>query len=579
LPILAIETLVSETLVSETLVSETLVSETLVSERSACVTFSHSFVRVAVALTAAWWLVACFPASPETPAAQQPAATAVPAGPLVTAAPRPPQAKAAVATSPTPAGGIASLLGKPLPTGESISKTTTVTGVNSLAGILPTVTPTPRTPPTPTPTSALAGRITADQVNLRGGPGTNYPVVGQLARTSTLQIVGRNEQGDWLRLTLPDADPAEGWVSAALVLVDLPDNASLTALPVAAAPPPPVASVGGGGGNAGKSAAELAAATAPGMPGPGNFPAPGGNDPLTGLPLPPGRSGGRPIIVCINNDYAARPQFGTSQADVVYEYLMEGYGITRFSALFYGADSAQVGPVRSARLINYYMGALYDAGMVCSGASDPVRYSLKHEAPFPYLDIDLDDASNTRYTVSIGTDYRTRLRADTNRVRAWLSGAGLDKAASIRGFTFGGLPGGGVPATSITIPYPRATGSQVSYLYDGSGRYLRSLGGAAHLDGNSGAQIAVDNVIVQIVPHEATNIVEDSLGSTSIRLNLFGSGPAIVFREGQAFVGTWRSESRGDTPRFFDGAGNEIALKPGKSWISIVPGDYTIGYQ
>ncbi|NJN82194.1 MAG: DUF3048 domain-containing protein, partial [Caldilineaceae bacterium] len=47
----------------------------------------------------------------------------------------------------------------------------------------------------------------------------------------------------------------------------------------------------------------------------------------------------------------------------------------------------RVGPVRSARLINYYMGALYDAGLTCSGASDAVRYSLKHEAPFPYMDI------------------------------------------------------------------------------------------------------------------------------------------------------------------------------------------------
>ena len=76
---------------------------------------------------------------------------------------------------------------------------------------------------------------------------------------------------------------------------------------------------------------------------------------------------------------------------------MEGYGITRFSAIFYGTEAAQIGPVRSARLINYYMGALYDAGLICSGASDRVRYSLKHDAPFPYMDIDLDDPSNARY--------------------------------------------------------------------------------------------------------------------------------------------------------------------------------------
>jgi hypothetical protein len=137
-----------------------------------------------------------------------------------------------------------------------------------------------------------------------------------------------------------------------------------------------------------------------------------------------------------------------------------------------------------------------------------------------------------------------------------------------------------MPASSITIPYPRATGSQVSYLYESSsGRYLRSLGGAPHVDGNTGAQLAVENVIVQVVSHEATNIVEDSLGSTSIRLNLFGSGQAILFRDGQAFAGSWRSDSRGDTPHFYDAQGNEITLKPGKSWISVVPNTYTIDYQ
>ncbi|MCB0138362.1 MAG: DUF3048 C-terminal domain-containing protein, partial [Caldilineaceae bacterium] len=130
---------------------------------------------------------------------------------------------------------------------------------------------------------------------------------------------------------------------------------------------------------------------------------------------------------------------------------------------------------------------------------------------------------------------------------------------------------------SISIPYPG--GSASGYQYDGgSGRYLRFLAGGPHVDGNSGAQIGVENVIVQYVTHEATDIVEDSLGSTSIRLNLFGSGRAIVFRDGQAFEGTWRSESRGDLPRFYLADGQEIPLKPGHSWISVVPASYAISY-
>ncbi|MBV7330058.1 DUF3048 domain-containing protein [Chloroflexi bacterium TSY] len=429
---------------------------------------------------------------------------------------------------------------------------------------------------------ALSGTISGDLVNVRGGPGTNYAVLGQVTVGNEVDIVGSNEDRSWWRVCCPVADAEESWIAASLIALEPVTNQVdlLAAVPVVPAPPVPeiaISPAGGTGGPNDGQAAALAAAPSPGLPGAGGFGAPGGTNPLTGLGLPAGRGGQRPIIVCINNDFATRPQFGTSQADVMYEYLMEGYGITRFSGVFYGDDVGQIGPVRSARLINYYMGALYNAGLACSGASDGVRFILKHQSPFPYMDVDLDDPSNTRYSSSIGSDYRTRLRTDTGRLRRWLADWGVETPASLRGFTFGGLAGGGRPATNINIPYPG--GSRSSYQYDGgSGRYLRFLGRAAHVDGNTGAQLSVENVIIQYVPHETTDIVEDSLGSLSIRLNLFGSGRAIVFRDGQAFEGTWRSDSLGDMPRFFGPDGSEVPLKPGRSWISVVPFNYTIGY-
>ncbi len=435
--------------------------------------------------------------------------------------------------------------------------------------LLPSPTPESAAAGTPTPDAAIVKAyavVNADLVNVRTGPATLYGVAGQLQKSSELELTARNEDGTWLQVCCPFEEEEQNWVAAELVDVQMPFGTDIDSLAVANAPPLPEPVVA--------SAAASAASTSAGegLPGSGNFSAAGGTNPLTGRPLPGDRSGQRPIIVCINNDYAARPQMGTSQADVVYEYLMEGYGITRFSAIYYGGDAAQIGPVRSARLINYYMGALYDAGLACSGASDGVRYLLKHQAPFPYMDVDLDDASNTRYSTSIGNDYRTRLRTSTAKLRQWLADWGVQKPAAIRGFTFGDAPGEGESGMSLSIPYPNG---QASFQYDaGSGRYLRSMSGAVHTDGNSGSQLAVENVILQVVPHQATDIVEDSLGSTSIRLNLFGSGDVIVFRDGRAYPGVWHSDSRGDTPRFYDGNGVEIGLKPGHTWISVVPPGY-----
>lgn len=430
---------------------------------------------------------------------------------------------------------------------------------------------------------SILGTVNATLVNVRSGPSTQFPVVGQVEQTMRLTVVGRTESGDWLQVcclstTNPSTTDETGWISANLLAFDGDRAAVLASVPTVPVPELPTPQPAAAASNA--VASQLPTGSGPGLPGMGGFGTPGGTNPLTGLSFAGGQAGQRPVIVCMNNDPAARPQFGLSQADILYEYLMEGYGITRFSAIFYGEDVTQIGPVRSARLINYYMGALYDAGLLCSGASDQVRYTLKHEAPFPYLDIDLDDPANSRYSTSIGTDYRTRLRTSTGGAHRWLAEWGVERAPSIRSLTFGDSLDGGASAARIEIPYPSGTGSQVAYQYDGaSGRYLRWLGGRPHADGNSGQQLAFDNVIVQYVVHEATDIIEDSLGSTSIRLNLFGSGQALVFRGGLGFAGTWRSESRGDLPRFYTDDGREISLKPGKSWISVVPSTYTVTYQ
>lgn len=70
----------------------------------------------------------------------------------------------------------------------------------------------PAVAPTTAPTAMPAARATANRgANLRGGPGTNFPVVGGAARGQVLAVVGRNAAGDWLRL----ADGA--WIAAFLV--------------------------------------------------------------------------------------------------------------------------------------------------------------------------------------------------------------------------------------------------------------------------------------------------------------------------------------------------------------------------
>lgn len=90
--------------------------------------------------------------------------------------------------------------------------------------------------PQPTPEPAQAG-VTAQaltNLNLRGGPGTNYAIVGQLPANAEIDVVGRNEKGDWL-LVQTEAG-AEVWLTSDPALVKV-DQALAANLPVVEAPP------------------------------------------------------------------------------------------------------------------------------------------------------------------------------------------------------------------------------------------------------------------------------------------------------------------------------------------------------
>lgn len=428
----------------------------------------------------------------------------------------------------------------------------------------PTAAATEIAPAPAPPAITITGVISADLVNLRSGPGTQFEIVGSVTLSQTVQITGKNDTGKWWQVCCQTGKAGAAWIIREFVAVD--KKAPTDKLPVvevkAAAP------------------AEISLPGAPALPKEGAYSPPTTLNPLTGLPLAAGLKKQRPVVVCINNDPVARPQYGLSQADVMYEYFMEGYSITRFSGVFYGDSPTRIGPVRSARLINYYLSALYNAPLFCSGASDQVRYMLKNQSPFPYLDIDLDDPNNRHFSDSIGTDYRTRLNTSGPYLQSWKKDWEIEEPANVRGFTFGDLPAGGQPAAEIAIPYTKATGANVSYTYnEAGGNYRRFMGDEAHLDANTGKQIAVENVIIQMVTHQQTDMVEDKLGNKGILLDLFEGNQAILLRDGKAFTGTWQSAQRGDTPHFYDEAGAEIPLKPGHTWISVAPEKLKITYQ
>ncbi|HSN74778.1 MAG TPA: tetratricopeptide repeat protein [Anaerolineae bacterium] len=103
---------------------------------------------------------------------------------------------------------------------------------SALQQLQPTATPTPVIQAAPTPFI----QVQTDSLNVRLGPGTDYPIVGQLSAGGQLALLGRNEAGDWLVVCCVDDRP--GWVATRLVsteidIMDLPIGLPPARVPVA----------------------------------------------------------------------------------------------------------------------------------------------------------------------------------------------------------------------------------------------------------------------------------------------------------------------------------------------------------
>lgn len=302
--------------------------------------------------------------------------------------------------------------------------------------------------------------------------------------------------------------------------------------------------------------------------------------PLTGLPVSDlGLLNRRPLAIKVQNATLSRPQFGLPQADIVFEHLAEA-GITRFTAIYLCQPVDKIGSVRSARFIDLEIPAMYKSLMAFSGVS-PGLFPMFRDADFKDREFWYDRGIHSagfyrdKDLRAKGVPIEHTLFADPAKIWEIADELGINQPQDLKGLDFANeVPAGGQPATRINIPYP-SRDMIVEYRYDSAkGAYLRWDGGEPHIDAATGDQIAVANVIVLYANHIDADFYEDfpRTNHPSIRIQFFGIGSAVIFRDGQAFEGLWARPKRDDMVVFRDPKGQvPIPLKPGNSWMQMVP--------
>lgn len=280
--------------------------------------------------------------------------------------------------------------------------------------------------------------------------------------------------------------------------------------------------------------------------------------PLDGTQVTPEVAVHRPLGIMIENHPDARPQFGLSQASIVYEAVTEG-GITRFLAIFGSEGGSKIGPVRSAR--PYYLGWVleYDAGYGHVGGSSLALQNIKE---FHLNDLDQFAVGSLAYRRELTANKALEhtMFTDTAKLRQVAENKfGNDITPLAIKFKTPLTREHRGASQAITIDFSSPS-YKVTWNFDPeTNHYLRSQAGGFHKDAATGETIVADTIIVQAVKRTSV----DSMTTV-------GSGQAQVFMDGKRIEATWKKSSLASTTIFSDSTGAEIARNPGHTWIEIV---------
>lgn len=291
----------------------------------------------------------------------------------------------------------------------------------------------------------------------------------------------------------------------------------------------------------------------------------------------------KPLIVMIENSPDARPQAGLSDADIVYESLVES-GITRFMAVYWGNQSKKLGPIRSIRTYFLDWSSEFD---------DPPILHIGQAGYEPWEDVIVPEADarayirqyNIKSFMWYGRSITWRDKEKFNSGIAWEHVAYSDTKTAWDDAKVLGWVG---PANVETLSFKKDEKKEkrplsqnieikflslmtetykVNWVYDSdSNTYKRLLANEAHIDENNNTQLAAKDVILQYVKYRPAG---DRNGR--IVLTTIGNGKVQIFRDGQMVEGVWEKSTRTDRTKYYDSEGNEIPLNRGSIWIEIIP--------
>lgn len=286
----------------------------------------------------------------------------------------------------------------------------------------------------------------------------------------------------------------------------------------------------------------------------------------------------QPIALMIENAAfgGVRPQSGLSEAEIIYELVVEG-GITRLMAVYSAAElPSKIGPVRSARPTYLEFVSEFDALYGHAGGSPE---ALQAVDGLGLKDLNALGADG-RYFYRDGEKVAPHNLFTSNDLLHYaLRDKQLEEVVStFEQWAFKeDTPPSSEPSEERFVEIDFGSGPlyEVRFVYDfANNLYERYNGGELQRDANSEQTLTAHNVIVQIVPS-----AEGAGESGRVNFSVTGEGDAYIARDGKVIEGSWKKADRTTRTQFFDDNGDPIELNRGTTWVEILPITGSIDYN
>lgn len=278
----------------------------------------------------------------------------------------------------------------------------------------------------------------------------------------------------------------------------------------------------------------------------------------------------RIVGIMFDNHPGARWQAGLKDAEIVYEFPVEGT-YTRYLGLYLINSPESIGPIRSSR--PYFVTKIleFDGIYVHVGGSNEAMADIR---TFKIGDIDGLSSSNKVFWRSSKKKIPHNLYSSMEVIRQTQVDRKFNLTGKYEGLKFNedDIDIDGESAKVILLNYFKD--NTTKYTYDEEAKvYTRQKDGKDHIDESDNSHIIAKNIIIQ----EVNTKVLDNEGR--LQVDLVGEGKGKYFTNGKGVAINWKKDDRKNKTFYYDIEGEEISLNPGVTWIQVIKKDSIIATE